>query len=407
MNKVFVDHLPKWGGVTGKINWRESVGESFRFIYENFEGEFKIINYSKINKLYYITLLYDGIEHHMTSGKVLAAKFGFIVGKYNNKHIYSVGEIINTNSGAIEILDKIRMGKNNARGYKYKCLKCSNLDTFYEYQLKKNTGCNVCDGKKVLVGYNDIHTVNPYLGTLLKQHEDGYKYTVNSNKRVDFVCPECKNIIENKSICNVQKNNLSCPNCSDGISYPEKVIGNLLKQVGVVYEAQKTIENKRYDFYILSLNCIIETHGIQHFKEAFSYCGGRTLQEEQDNDNEKIKLAKKNNIIEYIVLDCSKSEISFIKNKVLERRLADLIELNSIDWNKCHESALKSVVKEVCGLWKNEVQSANEIARRLKLSSYTVIKYLKQGALLGWCTYVSRIKKRRTRNEMQQGNKIY
>ncbi|MEM5599205.1 hypothetical protein AAHB53_28045 [Niallia circulans] len=59
------------------------------------------------------------------------------------------------------------------------------------------------------------------------------------------------------------------PKCSDGFSIPEKFMFNLLDYLQVDFDYQKVFDwslGKRYDFYIPMLNCIIETHGAQHYQ---------------------------------------------------------------------------------------------------------------------------------------------
>ena len=47
MNKVFIDILPinTTGRYKNKINWVNSVGQIIHFIYEDIEGDLKIIEY--------------------------------------------------------------------------------------------------------------------------------------------------------------------------------------------------------------------------------------------------------------------------------------------------------------------------------------------------------------------------
>lgn len=49
--------------------------------------------------------------------------------------------------------------------------------------------CPVCSGRMVLVGYNDLWTVRPDVAKLLKNPEDGYKYTEYSNQKSRFCMP--------------------------------------------------------------------------------------------------------------------------------------------------------------------------------------------------------------------------
>lgn len=194
-----------------------------------------------------------------------------------------------------------------------------------------------------------------------------------------------------------------CPKCAIGISYPEKFVMAMLNQLKINYRKEKVFKwsknvfsqkeilsgLKKYDFYIPDLNCIIETHGMQHYKETSR---GRSLKFEQENDILKENLAKNNGIENYIVLDCRNSELGYIKNNIKLSRLLKLLALDDVDWRKCHEYACKSLVKDACLLWKEGI-SMKEIAKQLKISTCTVRNYLKKGKIFGLCNYDSSPKK--------------
>lgn len=198
-------------------------------------------------------------------------------------------------------------------------------------------GCPYCaSNPKVLKGFNDMWTTNPELASLLANPEDGYKYTQSSNKKADWRCPNCEDIIKNKVIGNINIRGLSCHRCNDGVSFPEKLMYLVLKELNIQFELQKKFkwsDNRIYDFYISSMNLIIETHGTQHYtKNGFHTLGGRTLEEEQANDKYKYDMAIVNGINEYIVIDCRYSDFGFIKNNILNSRLAELFDLSKVDW---------------------------------------------------------------------------
>ena len=151
--------------------------------------------------------------------------------------------------------------------------------------------CPYCRGHKVLIGFNDLWTVRPDVASLLKNSEDGYTVTECSNKKLWFKCPYCKTE-EYKSINLVTKHGFCCHFCSDGLSYAEKFVQSLLRQLNVKYIRDNTLfwsGNKRYDFYIEDLSLIIETHGSQHYEQSKTFL--RTLDEEQYNDAYKKNLA--------------------------------------------------------------------------------------------------------------------
>lgn len=257
--------------------------------------------------------------------------------------------------------------------------------------LGKN--CPYCAGIKVLIGFNDMWTTNPELAKLLANTEDGYKYMQWSSKRLNWKCPDCGEIIKNKTISNVNKHPLACPKCSDGIKYPEKFMYHLLNELCINFSYDTSLEwsnNKRYDFYIPSLNTIIETHGGQHIIDrGFENIGGRTLEEEQVNDKYKYELAIQNGTKpeDYIVIDCRESKFEFIKNNIMESRLSELFDLDSVNWSRINLNATRSLVIDVCNTYSKGDKTIYELSEYFKLSKTTILKYLRKGNELGITNY--------------------
>jgi hypothetical protein len=168
--------------------------------------------------------------------------------------------------------------KNNEDGID-KCLKCQTIEK--------------CILRSIADDENCINTVDPEFAKLFWNKEDTIIHTCNSGKKVDFKCPNCESKIEKRIIANVFRQGLFCPYCSDKLPYPEKFIMSLLNQLNVKYKYQKSFnewyENntkRYYDFYIPSLNCIIEVKGMQHYgKGGFERYGeeARTVKEEKEN----------------------------------------------------------------------------------------------------------------------------
>lgn len=407
LRKVYLKSLPKWekGTNKDKINWKDSVNHIIGFVYDDIEGEFKILDYDSGKRI--LKLQYKNASYLISPDNLRAGKLKVIIGKINKFHKYNVGDIVeDVNFGKLEITAQIRVKRGNyegnARYYKYKCLICNNEDRIKETSLEKKAGCNVCSNRKVKIGYNDIHTTNRGLGDLLWNKEDKYKYTEHSNYKVDWKCPDCGCKIENKMINSINKIGLSCPKCSDGLSIPEKFMFNFLNKVyGGEFEVQKTFKwskeinhnnirlsgDKRYDFYLPKFNCIIEVHGGQHYITGFG--GGRSLEEEIENDRLKEKLAIENGIDNYIIINCKYSELEWIKNNILNSELIKYLELGNIsdeEWMVLYRNSLKTKIKDVCELWNN-ISDVVKVGEITKLSKNTVITYLKKGDLVGWCNY--------------------
>ena len=177
--------------------------------------------------------------------------------------------------------------------YKYHCNKCGAELWKVESNIKKGSGCSCCSNQIVVKGINDIATTDNWMVKYFVNEDEIYKYTHGSGEVVLMKCPDC-GYEKYDSIYNVFKYGFSCNKCSDGISYPEKVMFNFLQQLNIEFITQysktnaKWVGKYKYDFYF-ELNgesYIIETHGGQHYKKGFSNYGGRTLKEEQQNDKD-------------------------------------------------------------------------------------------------------------------------
>lgn len=127
--------------------------------------------------------------------------------------------------------------------------------------------------------------------------EDTYMHTYSSNKKVLMKCPDC-GYKKEMQIHALYRNGIACPQCGDGISYSEKFIFNLLKQLknknklnNFIWQYKKSnnewCDKYKYDFYFEKNNekYIIEVHGLQHYKDNTNF--KMSLKEVQENDKNK------------------------------------------------------------------------------------------------------------------------
>ncbi|MFJ3388756.1 zinc-ribbon domain-containing protein [Lysinibacillus sp. NPDC086135] len=252
----------------------------------------------------------------------------------------------------------------------------------------KGSNCPICANKRIIVNENDLWTTHPHVAVLLKDDSLGYKYHHGSTFCTDWICSNCGLEIKNKEIRVIVKKGLPCINCSDGFSLPEKMMSATLSQLDVNFTSQKSFSwsnNKRYDFYIPTLNMIIETHGAQH--SINPYKNGRSLQEEQFNDEFKRNVAIQNKIINYIEIDCRVNDFDYIKKSILNSVMTDFFNLRNVNWDKVYKKSFNSMVNEVCDIYKRTELTHTEISKKLAISSSTVIRYLKIGAKMGIVEY--------------------
>lgn len=255
--------------------------------------------------------------------------------------------------------------------------------------LKKNgTRCPFCAGNKVLKGFNDLWTTHPEIANCLVDKDIGYHISYSGHSKQDFICPKCGCRIEGIRVRDAIRYNLSCPCCSDGISYPERFVSNMLRQLKMSHKHDGKFDwsgLKRYDFYIKDLSLIIETHGEQHYDNDKQW--SKRVIDQQANDTHKMDLAISNGIKHYIVLDCRESDANFIKSSILDSKLVELLDLSLIDWRKCASDSCKSNIVMACDLWNSGMHSTKEISEIMCLTRTTIINYLNKGTKYGICDY--------------------
>lgn len=260
----------------------------------------------------------------------------------------------------------------------------------YPNNLLRGHGCSVCDGKKVIKGVNDLITKHPEVQEYLFNINDGYEFTSGSHKKIKCRCPDCgheKSIV----VKNLVNQGFSCDICTDGISYPNKFIRELLRQLkGNDYHAEYRPSwgnGYIYDCYFIENNkpYVIEMDGSFHYENKS--WGNHDYFKQQKADREKDKLAYENGV-GMIRIDSRKSEENYLKNNILNSELSEIFNLNNIDWDLCNKKALSNIVKEACMYYEQNKYniSDHEMARHFGVYVLTFRRYIKEGLKCGWCT---------------------
>lgn len=350
-----------------------------------------------------------------------------------NDFKYNIDDVLIDEKRKLKIIrrkrDRDKAG-NLYKYYQYRCLKCG-WDCSLHYNPKtdnyvdnlwitqsglynKKSGCLCCNGDVVVKDKNSLLCKYPEIRRFLVNIEDGYTHTFQSNKKILCKCDKCGNVKLYK-VNNLVNKGFSCEKCSDGISYPEKIMMSILLQLNInyVYQLSKKNSNRTflYDFYFTKNNekYVIEINGIQHYKETkFTYSNKRSLQDELINDKNKMNFAIKNGIKKenYIIIDARKSDLSYIKLNILNSKLSDIFNLTIINWEKCDEFAATSILIKICNYWKDNSDHVTTLdsSQKYKFSRSTIIKYLKRGHNIGLCIYDSQKEKEKNYAEMRKLN---
>lgn len=310
-------------------DWGNSTGANIYYTIDGMTYRFLLCEYNKDKQM--ATLMLEGNKYNMVTGNILECCFGNILGTCVKDFRYSIGEEIKTKRKRCLILNKFR-NKKGKKSYTCKCIDCGNIKDIDEDHMENR----------------------------------GF-------------------------VCNV---------CSDKISYPERFVGAFLSQLNIKYDYQKRFiwsknikhsneflsTDKIYDYYIPSINTIIEVHGEVHYKEG-RWSKSRPIDEVKENDKLKKKIALENGIYNYIILNCEVSDSDYIKNSIINSKLNDLFNLSLINWDKCALDSTTSLMRVCSDLWNDGIRPSQAIADEVGISKQTVITYLKKFAKLGLNDY--------------------
>lgn len=292
-----------------------------------------------------------------------------------------------------------RLGYSTGHRGLYVCKTCESEKYILNSHFKtRKTVCdNGCHGvgnnNKTITGLNDLATTHPHLVQYFVDKDLPKQISKGSEQKVRLKCPYCG--YEKIMICySFVSRGFSCPSCSDNFSFPEKFIFNLLRELEVDFKTQFKIDgfDYRYDFFIPQYNLIIETHGKQHYVKSFETAGGRTLEEEKENDRLKEYLAISKGY-KYIVLDCQEGNTGYIKNSVLSSRLSSIIDLSKIDWLEIGRKSEESLIPDIAKYYNATKESTYKIADKFGVSTTTVSRYLKKAQELELCIFEPQNKK--------------
>lgn len=419
--EIDLSGLPKWGksgrGIEGSTNWEESVGCKVKGFYNDINFEVEIIDYEiKTHTLHLKYLNEDTFT--ISTGEFTKCGLGKLLGKITSDFKIEIGIRLQDDKRDITIIDRKKEKSPYKEGsylkyYKYKCNKCGfdggkhyavrekmHKDEFWilEDNLFKGNGCVCCNNSPLAIveNINSIYKIDKWMIPIVGE-ENSKIYSHGSTEKIYPTCPYCGRKKSKKmKICDIYVSNSMRCVCSDKVSYPEKFIHNILEQLKINFITQlskanfKWCKDYRYDFYFEYNNeiFILETHGNQHYASNSNF--KMSLEEVQLNDRLKKELALANGVKSenYIVIDCRKSNLEWIKyneNGVLKSKLNDLFDLSKIDWNKVEEFACSNLVKVTCDLWNNNPELTTfDISNIMKISETTVLRYSRIGQKLNW-----------------------
>jgi hypothetical protein len=174
------------------------------------------------------------------------------------------------------------------------------------YAHLRGAGCHICANEKVIAATKS-NTKN-FIKKAIKVHGDKYNYSlvnyINNHTKVKIIC---KKHHDDYFLQHPAKHlsGRGCPLCnsSDG----ENIIRGFLKNNNFVFKEQVKFDDcfldkkLSFDFYVPSLNMLIEYNGIQHYEKIDFYHQGKynfEYQQKRDKIKKEYCICNKINLLE-------------------------------------------------------------------------------------------------------------
>ena len=190
----------------------------------------------------------------------------------------------------LQVIAQKRGGECLSKKYSYnKNLqwKCTEGHTWLATAKSVRSGrwCKICQNK--LGGEKQRLKRDEFLSRALATHESLYEYDLTTFKgrlkQIDIMC-KVHGKFSQKAQDHLSGN--GCPFC---FTKGEGELKKIIEGLGLVFETQKRIKKRRYDFYLCDHHLLIERDGEQHYREAWE--GSEGLLKQKEIDAEKTKLA--------------------------------------------------------------------------------------------------------------------
>ena len=413
------------------VDWSKNVGKYIHFIYDDIEGDIYIKDYINGKLL----IKYNDEEDIIGRDNFLKCQFGNILKRKTKNFKYNIGQQIVNNNRDMILLERDNLPDNKNKDklykkYKYKCNICGySCGEYYkggvyhkelwvkETALTSGAGCACCKNEITVPGINDIPTTTEWMIQFFQGgYDEAKKYCKNSNKKIKPTCPICQEVANRYvRIQDIYLDRKFGCVCQDGFSYPEKFLYYMLKQANInfIYQLSKTTftwcGKYRYDFYLNDYNCIIETHGQQHYIDSRNFYNQNIL-EIQKNDKDKRSLAIHYGIKEYIILNCKHSDPLWIQKSIEESFLSEIVDLNRINWKQCATQSMGSLKYQICEYINSNIGvTKQDVATYFNVSNsfvYNAIKYGLNYGIIDNDYYKKHINKVRVNTQQKRQKKM-
>ena len=274
-----------------------------------------------------------------------------------------------------------KISSSSKKYIEWECPKCLR-EIYTAPQNVKNSGfiCPECKPR-----FEESVYENEYMRKYVKNIEESKIISSKSRIKIDWECPKCKKLKKSTPF-SISLNGFICYFCSPNISYPERLMTEILEENKLNYDTQVTFEgckNKNhlpFDFAIYdkenNLKYLIEMQGEHHYlKESHNRWNTSLV---KVTDKIKEKYCDDNNI-KLVTIECKKSEFNYILNRIENTELYFL--LNNIDkGNLKNDSLVRDTDVDIEGMVNLYLLGVNynSIAKYFNSSSCIIINLLKK-----------------------------
>ena len=241
--KQDISILPK--NKNGNIDWNECAGYTINFELDGNFDSYEIIDVIKDgNKINYLTVKYKNQTKNFKPSYIRNGNLiTFLRGHRMPRKQYNIGDTMICNNSLFTVLGvSVRRIKENGHRrfipfYFVECKKCH--VRYWKSSKKLLTGCHCCNGDITFAGTNDIGTIAPWMEQYFSAEDKHlmFENSVGSNVKFKPVCPLCGVQSSKQYMINYihGRHGVVCSCSSDGMSYSEKYIGNLLDQLEIPF----------------------------------------------------------------------------------------------------------------------------------------------------------------------------
>ena len=250
-------------------------------------------------------------------------------------------------------------------------------------------GCPTCTPKEYYANSDTFANVFPSLLKYFKNPEECKNNSVQSTKTTTLICPICKKE-QQLSFAYIAQNGFKCTGC-ENLTYPNKMLRSVVNALpditAIKYE--KTFVTKRgairYDAYFKYHNqeFVIEMNGEQHYRD----CGYNNYDVNTQiiQDQFKEQYAVEHGMI-FIAIDCRESKFGFIQTNLLNSKLSNYFDMQSLDWKKIFLNFNDfNLLSAVCNDYETLQLNQAQLGDKYHLDRHHIATLLQTGLKLGLC----------------------